>query len=712
MKINFTALLSILLSSITWTQAQIVYPPVYPAVCNNPYKIVILGSSTAYGSGATHIDSSWARKLAGYVSRQNSQSTIVNLGLPGYTSYHLMPTGYIPPAFRPFAVDVTRNITAALALNPDAIILNLPSNDIGLGVTVAEVKANFDLMVAKADSAKVPVWVTTTQPRNNLSPAEKLMQVELKDWILQRYGNKAVDFWTDIANPDHTINIVYSALDNVHVNNAGHHLFFTRIVEEKIWDSICLRRNGNPPNSRPVAVAGNDIAVTGIPATVQLNASGSNDPEGAPLTFKWNIIAGTGGAFNNSNIVNPIFSSNTTGQFRIVLTVTDNAQLTGTDTLMITIDAANVFPVANAGADKLIHLPPNMTGLNGSASFDSDGSITAYKWTKIAGPAMVFSNDAIANPSVNSLTFGVYRFELMVTDNKGATAKDTMVLTVNNPPVANAGADKLIHLPPNTTTLNGNASSDPDGAIASWKWRKITGPTMVFPNDAIANPSANSLTYGVYTFELIVTDNNGAIAKDTMVLTVNNPPVANAGANAAITLPISTVTLSGTASTDVDGSISSYSWRQVSGAVANITSPSLVQTVVTFTAADTYQFELTVTDNRGGLAKDSVDIIVSPSIPDVITSSPQSLRGSAPLVVYPNPGTDIIYLKFPPGVTGPYKLDLVSLNGQTVMQKAGTKRNIGSVYTDQMNIRHLLKGIYWLKVRIQNRSMSSTIIKL
>jgi lysophospholipase L1-like esterase len=246
MKISFAIVLSILLSCAARTNAQIVYPPNYTALCNTPYRIVLLGSSTTFGSGATPLDSSWGRKFATYVGRQNSQSTIVNLGLPGFTSYHLMPTGYVPPANRPHPVDVTHNITAALALNPDAIILNLPSNDIALGVTVAEVKANFDVIVAQAASAKVPVWVTTTQPRNGISPNEGLMQFELKNWILQHYGNKAVDFWTDIANPNHTINAVYNA-DNVHVNNAGHHLFFTRMVEEKIWDSICLRRAQNIP---------------------------------------------------------------------------------------------------------------------------------------------------------------------------------------------------------------------------------------------------------------------------------------------------------------------------------------------------------------------------------------------------------------------------------------------------------------------------------
>ena len=613
MKKLLAIFLAILLSCPYWIQAQTSYPPIYSALCTNPYKIVVVGSSTAYGSGATPIDSSWARKFAVYIGLQNSQSTLVNLGQPGFTSYHVMPTGYIPPPTRPFPVDVTHNITYALSLKPDAIIVNLPSNDIALGIPVAEVKANFDLIVAKADSAKVPVWVTTTQPRNTLSPAEKLMQVELRDWILQHYGNKAIDFWTDIANPDYTIATFYSANDGVHVNNAGHDLFFRRVVEEKIWDSICLRRNGN----------------------------------------------------------------------------------------------TNVRPVAVAGEDRLIHLPPNTTTLNGSGSFDSDGTIVAWKWRKVTGPAMVFSNDAIANPSANSLTYGTYSFELMVTDDKGATDKDTMVLTVNNPPVANAGADKLIHLPPDTTTLNGSASFDSDGSITAYKWKKITGPAMAFSNDGVANPLVNSLTYGIYSFELMVTDNRGGTAKDTMVLTVNNPPVANAGTNVTIVLPDNLVTLSAAASTDADGSITSYNWKQISGAAVPIASPSLVQTILTFSAAGTYQFELTVTDNRGVSAKDSVDITVNPA---VVTSALQSSIVSAPLLVYPNPGTGNIFLEIPDEIKGKYNLDLVNLTGQTVLQKTGMKYNTS--LTDKINISNLPKGVYMLKVWSKNKNASTTIFKL
>ena len=61
-----------------------------------------------------------------------------------------------------------------------------------------------------------------------------------------------------------------------------------------------------------------------------------------------------------------------------------------------------------------------------------DGTIISYAWTKISGPASgTITNTTSATTSVTGLVQGVYNFELKVTDNNGATGKDTMQVTVN-----------------------------------------------------------------------------------------------------------------------------------------------------------------------------------------------------------------------------------------------------------------------------------------
>ncbi len=68
----------------------------------------------------------------------------------------------------------------------------------------------------------------------------------------------------------------------------------------------------------------------------------------------------------------------------------------------------------------------------------------------------------------------------------------------------------------------------------------------------------------------MVTDNGGITDSGTILVTVkpaptNQSPVANAGTDITITLPVNNTTLNGSASADPDGSIAGYSWTWISG---------------------------------------------------------------------------------------------------------------------------------------------------
>ena len=212
----------------------------------------------------------------------------------------------------------------------------------------------------------------------------------------------------------------------------------------------------------------------------------------------------------------------------------------------------NKSPIANAGADQTITLPKDSVILDGSASSDPDGTITAYNWTKIAGPSSSnISKPDSSKTSVKTLVPGVYKFELTVTDNGGLFAKDTVQVMVdapgNQPPVACAGADQVITLPTNSVTLDGSCSADPDNNIASYAWTKISGPAATITTATAAQTQVTGLVQGVYQFELKVTDAGGLFSKDTIQVTVNaavlvacdnsNRPIINAQLIPVGTLP-------------------------------------------------------------------------------------------------------------------------------------------------------------------------------
>ena len=281
---------------------------------------------------------------------------------------------------------------------------------------------------------------------------------------------------------------------------------------------------------------------------------------------------------------------------------------------------ANQPPVAKAGNDVTITLPTNSVSLNGNGSYDPDGSIT-YSWAKTAGPTQfTISNSTIVNPAFSNLVAGTYTLRLTVTDNKGAKATDDINIIVNpvsanQLPVAKAGNDVTITLPTSSVNLNGNGSYDPDGSI-TYSWAKTAGPTQfTISNSTIVNPVFSNLVAGTYTLRLTVTDNKGAKATDDINIIVkpvsaNQPPVANAGPDVIITLPTSSVTLTGSG-TDPDGTIALYTWTQVSGpSISSIANPSTARPTISKLVEGRYVFKLKVTDNKGSIASNQMQLTV------------------------------------------------------------------------------------------------------
>jgi hypothetical protein len=105
----------------------------------------------------------------------------------------------------------------------------------------------------------------------------------------------------------------------------------------------------------------------------------------------------------------------------------------------------NIRPTAVAGPDQVIALPLDSVWLDGSMSNDPDGSISAYRWTKLTGPAAA----SIVSPGssatmVRSLAVGVYQFELLVTDDGGLLSRDTVQVSVNQSSLQTDGMDVYV----------------------------------------------------------------------------------------------------------------------------------------------------------------------------------------------------------------------------------------------------------------------------
>jgi ribosomal protein L14/predicted esterase len=426
------------------------------------------------------------------------------------------------------------------------------------------------------------------------------------------------------------------------------------------------------PNQSPVANAGSNISITLPTNNTTLNGSASSDPDGTISTYTWSKTSGPASfSISNAGSATTALSNLAQGVYVFTLQVTDNSGATASSTITVTVNAAatpppvNQAPVANAGSNISITLPINNTILDGSASSDPDGTISAYIWSKTSGPASYsIANAGGATPAVSNLAQGVYVFTLQVTDNSGATASSTVTVTVNaaatppppvnQAPVANAGSNINITLPTNNITLDGSASSDPDGTISTYAWSKTSGPASYsISNAGGATPAVSNLAQGVYVFTLQVTDNGGATASSSVTVTVNaaatlppvnQAPISNAGSNISITLPTNNITLDGSASSDPDGTISTYAWSKTSGPVSySISNGDAAITSVSALTQGVYVFTLQVTDNSGATASSTVTVTVNAAAtpPPPVNQPPVANAGNNISITLPTNNTTL-----------------------------------------------------------------------
>ena len=344
----------------------------------------------------------------------------------------------------------------------------------------------------------------------------------------------------------------------------------------------------------PIAKAGADQTVK-VGSTVTLDASSSTDADGNIVSYAWDNGFGTGA------VVSKIMDS--VGTYAITLTVTDNDNLTNTDTVVIDV-VANQAPIANAGNDITI-VVGGTAQFDARQSVDQDGHIVSYQWDNgLSGEQVSLQYNDIAEHVVT----------LTVTDNDGATATDTVMINVvadelkgNFPSMHIAGdmngwsisAAKMALVANNVWQISLDMNNDARFKFVPVDWSLSFG-------DRDANGIADSLGGGniiakAGTGLYIVTFNDETLAYSLELNLEPQSPTANAGADQTVKVG-STVNLNGNLSTDVNGDITTYHWDNGFGegqSVSNV-----------MTTIGTFDITLTVTDSAGLSDTDIVTITV------------------------------------------------------------------------------------------------------
>jgi len=296
---------------------------------------------------------------------------------------------------------------------------------------------------------------------------------------------------TGLSNPN---------IANPHANPSSTTLYTLTVTNLATGCSATDQINVTVDKTPPVADAGNPFTIDCI-----MNQNGGNigATPVANVTYAWTPSAG----LNSPNIANPFAHPSTTTTYFLTATNSNNG-CTATSQVLISVN--NTPPTVNAGQDFLITC---QQALNGAVIGMAAAPNVLYTWSSLNGLSGLndqTSTQPIANPSVTTT------YTLTAVDPvSGCEAKDSVLVSVNKtPPIVNAGPDKTI-------TCNQNASGASIGMLAqnnvTYGWSPSTG----IGNVSVSNPTAFPSTTTQYI--LTATNNvNGCIAKDTVVVNVNN----------------------------------------------------------------------------------------------------------------------------------------------------------------------------------------------
>jgi PKD repeat protein len=357
---------------------------------------------------------------------------------------------------------------------------------------------------------------------------------------------------------------------------------------------------------------------------LSFDGSSSSDPDGTIASYSWSFGDGS-----SASGATPSHTYAKAGAYTVKLTVTDNAGLSASAEHTVTV--ADAPPAASFTVITSSPTAAAPVSFDGSTSSDPNGTISSYSWS--------FGDGATASGATTSHIYtkaGTYNVKLTVTDNAGLSASaEREVKVVEASPLASFVVSTPGLIAGQPVSFDGSASSDPGGTITGYSWD--------FGDGARASGATPTHTYakaGSYTVTLTVTDTEGKNREVSHVVQVADvPPSAYFLVGTPSPTAGQPVGFDGSASSDPDGTISSYSWSFGDGGNA-----SGATTSHTYAKAGTHTVKLTIIDD--GARTSSVEhtiAVAEPSNTVRMVGVKRSRNGNVSLkLAVPGPGLLVI----------------------------------------------------------------------
>ncbi|NRF64085.1 glycosyl hydrolase family 18 protein [Vibrio coralliilyticus] len=229
---------------------------------------------------------------------------------------------------------------------------------------------------------------------------------------------------------------------------------------------------GTPANRAPVAAAGADVSVTG-PASVVLDGSSSSDSDGSVASYAWEQLSGTSVSLTGANTAQASFDVAEVAQTETLtfkLTVTDNEGATGTDTMVVTVQAKDTGPV-NTAPVAAVSAPATANAgdvvvVDASGSSDADNDTLTYSWDVPAGLNATISGATVTFTAAEYTQDTSLLFTVTVSDSQATSSASATVVVAKK----DTGGGTCTNAWDSGAIYNGGDQVTWDGKVWEAKW--------------------------------------------------------------------------------------------------------------------------------------------------------------------------------------------------------------------------------------------------
>jgi hypothetical protein len=208
----------------------------------------------------------------------------------------------------------------------------------------------------------------------------------------------------------------------------------TLIVDDDTNQSAPVTHEIEAKNAPPIALVAEVNRAADLGEVITLDASGSTDCDGDPLTYRWyfdHLPDGSNAELSDPNVVNPTFIPDVAGLYAPRAVAFDGLDESEPHGVFIWA-GTNEPPVAVAPSDMSIDVGQTAT-LDGGASHDPDPNddLLTYRWTLLDKPSASQVALNAADQKQAELTPdapGDYLIELVVKDELGEESNPDQVL--------------------------------------------------------------------------------------------------------------------------------------------------------------------------------------------------------------------------------------------------------------------------------------------